>query len=67
MELYFLPETAITTEVDDFEHPDKKRNLLGNVDLFVIDPSGNIHIIDYKTSPKEYNEYNSAKIRTFYY
>jgi ATP-dependent exoDNAse (exonuclease V) beta subunit len=35
--------------------------LLGRIDLIVIDSKGNTHIIDYKTSPKPYVQYNSAK------
>ena len=33
----------------------------------VIDERGLPHIIDFKTSPKSYNNYNRAKVRTFYY
>lgn len=33
----------------------------------VVDKDMNIHIIDYKTSPKNYSEYNKIKIRTFEY
>lgn len=41
--------------------------LLGRIDLLVIDSKGNTHIIDYKTSPKPYGEYNSAKKRAYTY
>lgn len=35
--------------------------LLGRIDLLVIDSKGNTHVVDYKTSPKPYTQYNSAK------
>ena len=35
--------------------------ILGRIDLIVVDSKGNAHIIDYKTSPKPYTEYNNAK------
>ena len=51
--------------------PDKNSedttNLLGSLDLVVVDPKGNIHVIDYKTSPKTYSEYDDAKKLTFNY
>jgi hypothetical protein len=49
---------------------------IGKIDLLVIGEDGNIGIIDYKCSPKDYTElnvddnpfeYNSAKILTFKY
>lgn len=35
--------------------------LLGRIDLVVVDSKGNTHIVDYKTSPKPYSKYNSVK------
>jgi hypothetical protein len=67
-ELLVLPEISAVTEINDFTNPNGgKINLVGNFDLLVVDKDGNINVIDYKTSPKEYNDYNSAKKRTFYY
>ena len=42
-------------------------NMMGVLDLVVIDSNGNIQIVDYKTSPKPYSNYDDAKKRTFYY
>jgi ATP-dependent exoDNAse (exonuclease V) beta subunit len=41
--------------------------LLGRVDLLVLDKYGTPHVIDYKTSPKPYEQYNSAKVLNFTY
>jgi signal recognition particle GTPase len=41
--------------------------MVGVSDLIVIDALGNIQVIDYKTSPKTYNNYNAYKKKTFYY
>jgi hypothetical protein len=58
---YFFPEFTVSTELED------GRSILGRIDLVVIDTEGVPHIIDFKTSPKSYNKYNKAKVRTFYY
>lgn len=62
-----IPEISIMTSIPDFNNPSITTNLVGNLDLVVIDKEGGVHVVDYKTSPKDYNNYNSAKIRTFYY
>ena len=41
--------------------------LTGRMDLLVVTPEGDIHIIDYKCSPKPYNKYDDAKKLTFEY
>ena len=41
--------------------------LLGRVDLMIIDESGNAHIVDFKVSPKQYSDYNSAKELAYIY
>jgi hypothetical protein len=41
--------------------------VLGRLDLLVIDENGVPHIFDYKTSPKNYIDYASAKKLTFTY
>lgn len=57
----FFPEYTINAQLED------GRSILGRIDLVVIDNQGTPHIIDFKTSPKSYNDFNSAKVRTFYY
>ena len=57
----FWPEFTVSTELED------GRSILGRIDLVVVDNKGVPHIIDFKTSPKSYNDYNKAKVRTFYY
>lgn len=57
----FWPEFTISTQLDD------GRSILGRIDLVVIDNQGIPHIIDFKTSPKSYSNFNRAKVRTFYY
>lgn len=41
--------------------------VIGRLDMLVIKPNGEIHIVDYKCSPKEYDKYNDAKKLTFEY
>lgn len=41
--------------------------IVGIADLVVIDYEGNVQLIDYKTSPKSFGEYDSSKRRTFHY
>lgn len=62
----YMPEVALYTKLG-YSFPDGSDELMGILDLLVIDNSGNAHIIDYKTSPKPYNEYNDVKKQTFYY
>jgi ATP-dependent exoDNAse (exonuclease V) beta subunit len=38
--------------------PNESINLVGSLDLVVIDPKGNIHIFDYKTSPHPYSKFD---------
>lgn len=57
----FWPEFTVSTELED------GRSILGRIDLVIIDERGIPHIVDFKTSPKSYNQYNKAKVRTFYY
>lgn len=61
----FLPEINIKgtgVNADGFATP-----VVGRLDLAIIDKFGNVHVIDYKASPKEYNYFNPAKKLTFTY
>lgn len=45
----------------------KNYKVVGRLDMLIIKPNGEIHIIDYKCSPKQYDNYNDAKKLTFEY
>ena len=64
----FFSEITISAQMNK-EMADKKGydKLLGRVDLMVIDESGNAHIVDFKVSPKQYSDYNSAKELAYIY
>lgn len=76
--LIYFTELPIWGEVLD-PKTEQEDNLLGMVDLLVIDDLGNTHIIDYKTSPADYgievpmgdeipfNAYSPAKKLAFGY
>ena len=72
-ELVFYPEYKVMGEAVDIADPNKTEKILGVIDLLVLDGDGNVHIIDYKTSPYDYAKkdieggYNSAKILAFKY
>jgi hypothetical protein len=42
-------------------------SIIGKIDLLVVDRQGNIHIVDYKTSPKSLSEYTDDKKRAYCY
>ncbi len=62
----FFPEFVISGKTPN-PIPGKGDTILGKIDLLVVDDKGNTHIIDYKTSPKPYEEYNAAKELAFTY
>lgn len=45
----------------------KAKKVFGKFDLVIIDDNGKVGIYDFKCSPKDYKDYNSAKKRTFEY
>lgn len=51
--LHFFTEYVAHAKIED----DKVNDLLGSVDLIVIDSTGKTHILDYKTSIKDYSEF----------
>jgi len=63
----FYPELRITGKIQNVSSQSGPEYLMGVIDLLVVDGSGQVHIFDYKTSTKPYNEYNSAKKLAFYY
>lgn len=64
-ELIYVPEIAAIGELSsEYKGVNK---LLGRMDLIAIDKDGNAHIIDFKTSPRRYNDFNSAKKSAYNY
>jgi len=49
------------------EVPGKPNVLMGYIDLAVLDEHGKINYYDYKTSPKEYDKFGSAKKLAYTY
>lgn len=64
--LEFLSETKVMTELSQ-PGPNGETQLVGSIDLTVVDSKGVAHIFDFKTSPKSYAHYSSAKKLTFNY
>lgn len=64
--LYF-PEFKISGETQITDANGNVQVLVGSIDLLVLDAKGFIHVLDYKTSPLGYLDYDSAKHRTFDY
>jgi len=64
--LDFYPELKISGDLAE-PREDGIKSLVGSIDLLVIDGEGNSYTFDFKTSPKEYSDYDSAKVRTFMY
>ena len=71
--LIFIPEVPISGVTKQLDEQGNPKNLLGVIDLLVLDSNGVPHIVDYKTSPRPYIEqynqkgYNSAKVLAFKY
>lgn len=65
-ELEFYPELNVNGPLS-IELPGGVNQLIGNIDIVVIDSKGTTHIFDYKTSPKQYLDYSSAKRLAFTY
>lgn len=60
----FFPEFAIDGTANE---GGKDTKLYGIIDLLVVDEQGNTHIIDYKTSVKEFSKFDSAKQAAYRY
>ena len=65
-ELVFFPEYLLTGVANDTVSK-KDIDLFGLIDLLVVDKFGKFHIIDYKTSIKNYTDFDSAKVRGYSY
>ena len=66
-ELIYCPEFTISANLNKEYDGRTDLELLGRVDLMVLDKYGTPHIIDYKTSPKPYEQYSTAKTLNFTY
>lgn len=64
--LEFYPEVNISGKMS-LELNGGLNKLVGNIDIAVVDSKGTTHIFDYKTSPKQYIQYSSAKRLAFKY
>ena len=62
----FYPELSISASLNmtSQKYPNVK-TILGIIDLLVVDESGQVHYFDYKTSPKPYDKFDTAKRRTY--
>lgn len=73
--LTFYPEFTVSANLaQPFKYKNEKtgkdeecQEIIGIIDLLVVDEKGRTHIYDYKTSPKEYGQYSTAKERGFTY
>lgn len=59
-----MPEITVSANLANIKEGDPNK-ILGTIDLLVIDEEGEVHIMDYKVSAKEYNDTSSAKKRTY--
>ena len=66
-DLLFYPEFTLHADLDKTYKGRNDLKILGRVDLLVVDKNGVPHIIDYKTSPKLYEDYSFAKELGFTY
>ena len=64
--LSFYPEFMVTQDAFDIETGDP-RKLFGIIDLLIVDKKGHIHIVDYKTSIHDYQDFSVAKNLAYSY
>ena len=62
----FYPELGVSHKMSKLT-PGKPDILMGYIDLAVLDEKGQINYYDYKTSPKEYADFGSAKKLAYTY
>ncbi len=62
----YYPEFMVSQDTNIIEkgHPTK---LMGIIDLLIVDPSGKVHILDYKTSIHDYHDFVQAKKNSYSY
>ena len=64
--LAFYPEFMVSQDASDIE-TGNPRKLFGIIDLLIVDKKGNIHIVDYKTSIHDYQDFSVAKNLAYSY
>lgn len=64
--LSFYPEFMVSQQASDIETGDP-RTLFGIIDLLVVDKTGHVHIVDYKTSIHDYQDFSMAKNLSYSY
>ena len=64
--LSFYPEFMVSQDATSIETGDP-RKLFGIIDLLVVDKTGKIHIVDYKTSIHDYQDFSMAKNLAYSY
>lgn len=62
----FYPELGVSHKMAKLT-PGKPDILMGYIDLAVLDKNGRMNYYDYKTSPKEYSKFSSAKKLAYTY
>ena len=65
--LTFFSEYTLSSPLNKEYEGRTDLKVIGRVDLIAVDSKGNHHIIDYKTSPKDYESYSGAKKLGFTY
>lgn len=66
-EVTFFPEFVLSANLNKEFDGRTDLKISGRVDLLFLDGEGYPHIVDYKTSPKQFEDYNSAKKLGFTY
>ena len=64
--LLFMPEFMAASDIVN-PNTGNTETILGIIDLVIIDKHGRTHILDYKTSVKEYKDFGIAKQRAYAY
>ena len=64
--LNYYTEFSIQQDVNLLQNGERLK-LIGVVDLLIVDKTGKVHILDYKTSIHSYNEYSDAKRLSYTY
>ena len=64
-ECEFYPELKVSHKLDKLKQGEDIDTLFGIIDLAIIDKKGQVHYFDYKSSPKDYSKFDTAKKRAY--